>query len=157
ISGRVRSLFLLFVLIDSDCLNDPFRFWPGEVDRQQPVLQVRAQHLHPLRQHEGALEVARGNAAMDVLPSFVVLLAAADDELIFLNSYIELVTGEARHRQCDTQPLWLPVGPVTPLDIVRRIAVSALHDAVERTLDLVESQKERTGQRWNTRHYKVLS
>src|SRR5262249_30429438 len=27
-------------------------------------------------------------------------------------------------------------------------------DPIERTLDLVESQKERTGQRWNTRHPK---
>src|SRR4029453_1813518 len=64
-SGSKRSsplLVPLFVLIDSNCLNDPFRLRPGEVDRQQPVLQIRAQHLHPLRQHEGALEVARGGA-----------------------------------------------------------------------------------------------
>src|ERR1700759_1222853 len=90
----------LFVLIDSNCLNDLFRFRPGKVDRQQPVLQVRAQHMHPLRQHESALEVARGDAAMDVLPGLVVLLATADDELVFLNGYIELVTGKTRHRQC---------------------------------------------------------
>jgi hypothetical protein len=86
-SGRVRSSFHpLFVFIDSNCLNDPFRFRPGEVDGQQPVLQIRAQHVHPLRQHEGALEVARGDAAMDVLPGLVVLLASADDELIFVTS-----------------------------------------------------------------------
>ena len=66
----------LFVFIDGDCLNDPLRFRPGEIDRQQAVLQIRSQHLHPLRQHEGALEVARGDAAMDVLPGLVVLLPA---------------------------------------------------------------------------------
>src|ERR1700712_316713 len=82
LSGRVRYWFLLFVLIDSDCLNDPLRLRPGKVDRQQPVFQIRAQHVHPLRQHEGALEVARGDAAMDVLPGFVVLLAASDAELV---------------------------------------------------------------------------
>src|ERR687891_1187337 len=95
---------LLFVLIDSDCLNDPFRLRPGKVDRQQPVFQIRAQHLHPLRQHEGALEVARGDAAMDVLPGLVVLLAAPDHELVFLNGHIELVTGKTRYRQRDAQP-----------------------------------------------------
>src|SRR3979411_612371 len=68
----------LFMFIDSNCLNDLFRLRPGEVDRQQPVFQIRAQHLHPLRQHESALEVARGDTAMDVLPCLVVLLAAPD-------------------------------------------------------------------------------
>src|SRR4051795_2658525 len=109
-SGSKRSsplLVPLFVLIDSDCLNDLFRLRPGKVDRQQPVFQVRAQHLHPLRQHESALEVARGDAAMNVLPGLVVLLAAADDELVFLNGYIELVTCKSRHRQCDPEPFGL--------------------------------------------------
>src|ERR1700722_568569 len=135
----------LFVLIDSNCLNDPFRFWPGEIDRQQPVFQVRAQHEHPLRQHEGALEVARGDAAMDVLPGLVVLLASADDELIFLSGYIELVTGKSRHRERDAQPFGLPIGTVATFDVVRRIAVRAFDDAIERTLDFVKSQQKRTG------------
>ena len=34
------------MFIDSDCLNDPLRFGPAEVDRQQPILQIRTQHLH---------------------------------------------------------------------------------------------------------------
>src|SRR5262245_19446664 len=140
------------MFIDGYCLNDPFRFWPGEVDRQQPVLQVRTQHLHPLRQHEGALEVARGDAAMDVLPGLVVLLAAANDELVFLNGHIELVAGKTRYRQRDAQALGLAVGPVTPLDVVGRIAIRALHDAIERTLDFVESKQKRAGERRNTRH-----
>src|SRR3954469_16115718 len=99
----------LFVFIDSNCLNDPFRLRPGQVDRQQPVFQIRAQHQHPLRQHESALEVARGNAAMDVLPGLVVLLAAPDNELVFLSAYIELVTGKSGHCQRDAQALRLPV------------------------------------------------
>src|ERR1700730_4314691 len=142
----------LFVLIDSDCLNDLFRLRPGEVDRQQPVLQIRAQHLHPLRQHESALEVARGNAAMDVLTGLVVLLAATDHELVFLNGYIELVTGKSRHRQRDSQPFRLAIGTVAPLDIVGRITVGAFDDATEHPLDFVKSQKERTGKRRNTKH-----
>src|SRR5580658_11108726 len=92
----------LFVFIDSDCLNDLLRLGPGEIDRQQPVFQVRAQHKHPLRQHKGALEVACGDAAMDVLPGLVVLLASADDELVFLSGYIELITGKSGHCECDS-------------------------------------------------------
>src|SRR5580704_11496480 len=76
----------LFVLIDSDCLNDLLRLGPGQIDRQQPVLQVRTQYMHPLCRHEGALEVACGDAAMDVLPGLVVLLTAPDHELVFLNA-----------------------------------------------------------------------
>src|SRR3984885_2398754 len=142
----------LFVFIDSDCLNNLLRFRPGKINRQQPVLQIRAQHLHPLRQHEGALEVARGDAAMDVLPGLVFLLATPDHELVFLNGYIELVAGKPRHRQRDSQSFRLAVGTVAPLDIVRRITVGALDDAIEHALDLVKSQKEWTGERWNTRH-----
>src|SRR5258705_8147250 len=147
-SGSKRSsplLVPLFVLIDSNCLNDLFRFRPGEVDRQQPVFQIRAQHMHPLRQHESALEVARGDAAMDVLPSLVVLLAAPDDELVFLNGHIELVPGKPGDRQRDAQPFGLPIAAVAALDVVRRIAVGAFDDAIERTLDFVEPKQERTG------------
>src|SRR5688500_13691288 len=147
-SGSKRSsplLVPLFVLIDSNCLNDLFRFRPCKVDRQQPVFQIRAQHLHPLRQHEGALEVARGDAAMDVLPDLVVLLAAADDELVFLNGYIELITGKARHRQRDSQAFWRTVAAVAALDVVGRITVGTLDHAIERTLDFVEAKQERTG------------
>src|SRR6201994_704370 len=142
----------LFVLIDSDCLNDLLRLGPGQIDRQQPVLQIRPQHMHPLRQHEGALEVARGNAAMDVLPGLVVLLTTPDHELVFLNGYIELVAGKSRHRQRDPQPLGLAVRPFTPLDVVGRVTVGAFDNAVEHALDLVEAQQERTGERRNTRH-----
>ena len=88
--------------------------------------------------------MARGDAAMDVLPGLVVLLPAPDHELIFLNGYIELVAGKPRHRQRDPQAFRLAVVTVAPLDIVRRIAVGTFDDAVEHTLDLVESKQERT-------------
>ena len=134
----------LFVLINSDCLNDPFRLGTSQVDRQQAVLQVCADDIHPVGQHEGPLEMTRGNAAMDVLPGLVVLLAAPDHELIFLSGYIELVAGKPSDRQRDPQAFGLAVITAAPLDVVGRITVGAFHDAIERTLDFVESQKERT-------------
>src|SRR3954447_12082461 len=135
----------LFVFIDSNCLNDLFRLRPGKVDRQQPVFQIRAQYLHAFCQHETALEVARGYAAMDVLPGLVVLLTTADHELVFLSGNIELIAGKSRNRQRDAQPLGLAVYTITPLDIVWRIAVGALDDAVEHSLDFVKSQQEWAG------------
>src|SRR3979411_2371925 len=135
----------LFMFIDSNCLNDFFLLRPGQIDRQQPVFQVRAQYLHPLRQHEGALEVARGDAAMDVLPGLVILLAAPVHELVFLNGYIELVTGETCDRERDPQAVRLTVGAITALDVVGRVTVGAFDDAIERTLDFVEPKQERTG------------
>src|SRR5882757_350448 len=94
---------------------------------------------------------------MDVLPGFLFVLAAPDHQLVFLNGYIELIAGKSRHRERDSQPFGLAVAAVAALDVVGRIAVGAFDDAIERTLDFVESQQERTGQRRNTRHYKVLS
>jgi hypothetical protein len=89
--------------------------------------------------------VACGDAAMDVLPGLVVVLAAPDHKLVFLNGYIELIAGKSRHRQRDSQPFGFAIRAVAPLDIVRRITVGAFDDAIERTLDFVEPQKERTG------------
>ena len=132
------------MLIDGYLLNDPFRFWPGKVDRQQPVLQVRTDDEHPIRQHESALEVPRGDAAMDVLAGLVVLLASPDHELVFLSGYIELVAREPCHRQRDTKAFRLAVFTVAPLDVVGRITVRSFDDAIKRTLDFVKSQKKWT-------------
>src|SRR5580704_1874481 len=96
---------LLIALIDCDRLNDALGLRAHQIDRQQSVFQVRPQHFHAVRQHEGALELARGDAAMDVLPALVVLLAAADDELALLYADIELVTGEAGDRQGNAEPI----------------------------------------------------
>jgi hypothetical protein len=79
------------------------------------------------------------------LPGLVVVLAAPDHELVFLNGYIELVAGKTRHRQRDSQPFRLAGTAVAPLDVVRRITVGAFDDAIERTLDFVESEQKRTG------------
>jgi hypothetical protein len=81
---------------------------------------------------------------VDVLPGLVILLPAADHQLIFLNRHIKLIAGKTSDRQSDSQAFGLADVAVTALDIVRRITVGALDHAVERTLDLVESKQERT-------------
>jgi hypothetical protein len=81
---------------------------------------------------------------MDVLPGLVVLLPATDHQLIFLNGYIELIAGKSRHRQRDAQALGLAVAAIATLDVVGRITVGALDDAIKRTLNFVEPKQERT-------------
>src|ERR1700676_667956 len=130
--------------IDCDRFNDALGLRAHQVDRQQSILQIRPQYLHTIRQHEGALELARGDAAVDVLPAFVVLLPAADDELALLYADIELVAGETRHRERNAQPFRTVPISRNAFDIVRRVAIRALADAIEHALDLVEAKQEGT-------------
>src|ERR1043166_8490976 len=145
---QVESCWLSSVTVrDGDRLDDPFRFRTDQIDRQQPVLQISPQHLHPFREHEGALELARRDAAVEILSFLLVLLAPANDELTFLQRDVELIARETGDRQRDPQAFGLPVLAGDPFDVVGRVAVRSLGDAVERTLDLVEPKKKGTGQR----------
>src|SRR6202051_2605394 len=143
--------------IDCDRFNDALGLRAHQVDRQQSVLQIRPQYLHAVRQHEGALELARGDAAVDVLPAFVVLLPAADDELALLYADIELVAGETRHRKGNAQPFRTVPVSGNAFDVVRRITFRGLADAVEHALNLVEAKQKGTGKRRNPGHgFKAL-
>src|ERR1700689_2086971 len=108
--------------IDCDRFNDALGLRAHQVDRQQSVLQVRPQYLHAVRQHEGALELARGDAAVDVLPAFVVLLPAADDELARLNADMGLAAGKPRDRKCNAQAFRTVPVSRDAFDVVGRIA-----------------------------------
>jgi hypothetical protein len=90
--------------------------------------------------------LARGYTAVKIMVLLVVLLPSTDDELVLLDRYIELIAGEARDCQRDLQAVRLAVCAGDPLDVVGRIAVSSLGDAIKRTLDLVEPEQEWAGQ-----------
>src|SRR5262249_15005556 len=98
-----------------------------------------------ISQHESALELARGDAAMEVLARFVVLLTPANHQLAFLDADIELIPRESCNCERNTQAL--RVLPITgqPLDVVGRIAIGHLGNAIEHALDLVEAEEERAG------------
>ena len=89
-------------------------------------------------------ELARRDAAVEILPGLVVVLAPADDELAFLDRHVELVAGKAGDRQRDTQPLRIALGRGDPLDIVRRVTIRGLGDAVEHALFSVEGGQAAT-------------
>src|SRR5262245_3357574 len=135
-TGRV--LLSSVVIGDADRLDDPLRLRSCQVDRQQSALQVRAQHLHSVREHEGALELARCDAAVEILAGLVVLLPPANDKLAFLKRHVELIAREPGHPPRDPPALTLAIFPGDPFAVVGRVAVRSLGNAVERPLDLVE-------------------
>ena len=65
-----------------------------------------------------------------------------DDQLAFLDADIELIARETGNGERDTQPLRILPVARQPLDIVGRVAIGPLGNAVEHTLDLIETQEE---------------
>src|SRR5262249_28214942 len=90
---------------------------------------------------------------MEILVCLVVLLPPADHQLALLDAYIELVPGETGNSKRNTQPLG--VVPITgqSLDVIWRVAIGPLGNAVEHALDLVEAQEKRAGKGRNSRHW----
>jgi hypothetical protein len=115
-SGRGASSFR--PVADVDLADDPFRLGPGEIDRQEPVGQIRAQHLHAVGKKEGALELTSGNAAVKEVPGLVFGLPAADHELAFLQGDLKLVLGEAGDRKSDAEPFRIALRTGQTLDVV---------------------------------------
>src|SRR6185369_3415905 len=97
---------------------EPLRDVADQLDMEQAVLEVGALHLDVVGELEAPLEVARGDAAVQVLALLVVrLLGAGDGERLLLEVDADLVLGEARHRHRDAV-----VVLAKPLDVVGRIA-----------------------------------
>src|SRR6266704_2813408 len=110
---------------------------PDEVDMEEPVIERGARHFDAFRQHEGALELPRRDAAMEIDAILVVDLLAAHDELVVLDLHGEVAHREAGNRQGDAELVLARL-----LDIVGRVAVSRnLADAVERPLEMIEAEQ----------------
>ena len=88
---------------------------------QQTVFDDRLADLNTICQDKCALELARGNAAMQEYPAIAfVTLAPANDQLPVLNGDCQIAFGKTCHRKRDA------VGHVRGLfDIKGRIAVVA--------------------------------
>jgi hypothetical protein len=96
--------------------------------------------LDTLGHHEGALELARRDAAVDEGPTLAVIgLATADDQLVVLLRDLQLVHGEPGDGKRDAQ-----AGTADLLDVVRRIPVRCvLARPLEHLLEMVEAKKIR--------------
>ena len=120
--------------VDADGPDARFGLRPHEVDRQQAVVEPRPGHLDAVGQHESALELTGGDAAMQVDAVGVVGLLAPHRQLVLDQLDGEVVGREAGHGQGDAQAVL-----ADPLDIVGRVALGVLRQPFERALELVES------------------
>src|SRR5262249_59562231 len=129
--------------------HEPIRLAPNEVDAQQAVAQVGRFDLDAVGQHEGPAELPRCDAATQVLARLILLLAAANHELIVLNRDLELVAPEARNCERNAQAVGsfrtrtVRAGAVgkDALDVVGGITV-ALADPVDQALHFFKAQQQ---------------
>src|ERR1700677_4330949 len=106
-----------------DRSHQPLGLRADEIDRQQPLREFGAQHLHTLGKQEAALKLPGRDAAMQIFPRLVLLLPATNRELVLLDRDLDLTFREAGYGERDPQFFRLGAIGHDPLDIVGRIAV----------------------------------
>src|ERR1051326_5132639 len=123
---------------DLDLAGSALRLRPHQVDVQEAVVEPGVLHLDTFGQHEGALELACGDTAMQVDALALVLLLATHDKLVVLHEDVEVIERKSRYGQGEAQRLLAGL-----LDIVRRITIALrLGDAIEHALEMVEAQEQ---------------
>src|SRR6185369_6412637 len=105
-------------LADLDGAHPAFHRGPHQIDVQEAVVEPGTRHFDAFGEHERALELPRGDAAMQVDALAIVVLLAAHHQLVVLDLDREVSHGETGHRQRDAQRVLAGL-----LDIVGRIAV----------------------------------
>jgi hypothetical protein len=106
-------------------------------------------NVEAVGQHEGALELPRGDATVEVIPLFVVLLFAADRKLLVFQGNFQLVPREPGHGERDAHRSRSAL-----LDIVGGIGLGrrAL-GPVDQGAGVVEAQQEGTVEQDCTRRH----
>src|SRR5215470_641026 len=123
---------------DLDLAHAALGLPPHEIDMQKPVVEPGRLHLDALGEHEGTLELARGDAAMQIDALALLLLLAAHDELVVLDDETKILQREAGDGQGQTQRLLAGL-----LHVVGRVAVGlGLRDAIEHAFEMVEAQEQ---------------
>src|SRR4051794_36835631 len=136
----VRSIRAARRLLDGDGTHLRLRDRALQVHVEQSVVQRGPDHFDPFRQNEAALELAGGNATMQINPRLVIDLTATDHQLVVFGLYRQIIHRETGDRKCDPQSIFAYL-----LDIVRRIPLRrVLRNPVEGALELIEAQQERT-------------
>lgn len=124
---------------DRDFAGLTFRHNARHFNMQQTVIKRCTLHLYTVRQHERALELPRGNATVQINPAFIVLLPAADGEMIVFQLDIQIIHGKSGHRERDPKPVRARL-----LDVIRGITIPGIFlQALEFLFNMIETQKKR--------------
>src|SRR3954467_8437799 len=127
-------------LLDGDGTHLRLRDRALQVHVEQSIIQRGSDHFDPFRQNEAALELAGGNAAMQINSRLVIDLPATDHQLVVFGLYRQIIHRETGDRKCDPQSIFAYLFNIVGRIPFRRV----LRDPVERALELVEAQKQRT-------------
>src|SRR5258706_304844 len=128
-------------IADLDLSHQTIGLAPYEVDRQETVAQIRAAHFDVLGQDESALELACSNPPIQVLARFVIVLFAADGKLAILDSDLELLAREPRHRKRYAQELCAIALDGQSFNIVRWVAVAPFACTLDEPLQVLEAEQ----------------
>jgi hypothetical protein len=125
---------------------------------KQAVLQAGACHLDPFGQGKGALELSRGNTAMQenalcpVRVAAVILLLTTDQQLSAFDRDRQITLGEAGDSQRDTKAAWS-----RHFDIEWRVTVRpGAGRSFNQTFKLIKAQQQRVGRKRNACHQRAL-
>src|SRR5262245_22919321 len=116
-----------------------------KIDTEKTVAQIGRSHFDAVGQHEGATKLPCGDAAMDKFARLVVLLAAADHQLIVFKHDLKLLALEAREREGDAQRFSCAAAVCRrgdAFDVVSGIAVAALANPIDQPFHLLKTQQE---------------
>ena len=78
--------------------NESLGLQPLQIDGQKAVRQIRALNFDTVGKDEGSRELPRCDASVEIIAGLVVLLFAADCQLLVLERYLKILAGEARNR-----------------------------------------------------------
>lgn len=105
---------------------------------KQSVFHRRARYLDTIGQDESALELSRGDPAVQVNPLNIVGGFAAHDQLPIFQSDRQVLFREARNGKRDAEPVIAGL-----FDVVGWVAfVSGAGGPLHKALKLIETQKE---------------
>src|SRR5262245_4237884 len=79
---------------DLDPARNALGLWLLQIDRQQAVFQFRNFDRNAVGNDESALKLPCGNAAMEILALDIVLLLAANHQLVFLEGDLQVLARE---------------------------------------------------------------
>ena len=144
---------LLSTAADIDGLDDRVGNGALQVHMQQPVHQPGTRNLDTFGKHEGALELAGRDAAMQEYPlRSVIGLTAADNQLPVLEGDREILFREAGNSQRYAEGVLARL-----FNVVGRISVIAgLGCTLDKPFKLIEAEQERMRSQGDFRHVRAL-
>src|SRR4029079_15414461 len=109
-----------------------------QLDREKPVLQIRAFDLDMIGKREAPLERAVGNTAVDIIVALLLrlfALAAGDDQHVLLSRDVDLVGREPGDRQLDAIIVIAELDEVERRVFFRRVGATAVLEHVEQPVE----------------------